>query len=218
MIKVLGIKRVLTLVALFGVNVALAAMLYLVVLPGKAGTEQELNSTRAAVQSRRTEVARLQTEYQQIQQEKNLFGDLENSGFFGSQDRLEARKTMESIQTASHVLSAKYNINAVMSKENAAAAISDHVILQSPVSVQIDALDDVDVYSFLYWIENGFPGQALITDITLERKQDIDENVLKQIGNGTPAVLMTASINFAWNTFVPRDKSPVPSGQAPVPQ
>lgn len=218
MIKVLGIKRVLTLAILFGINVVLAAMLYFVVMPGKDSTETELRNTRAAVQSRRAEVTRLQTEYQQIQQEKSLFGDLENSGFFGSQDRLEARKTMESIQTASHVLSAKYNINAVEPKENSAAAISDHIILQSPVSVQIDALDDVDVYNFLYWVENGFPGQALITDITLERKQDIDENVLKQIGNGSPAVLMTASVKFAWNTFVPRDKSPVPSGQASAPK
>jgi hypothetical protein len=218
MIKVLGIKRVLTLLILFGINVALAAMLYLVVLPSKDKTEQELRTTRAAVQSRRTEVTRLQTEYQQIQQEKSLFGDLENSGFFGTQDRLEARKTMESIQSASHVLSAKYNINAVMPKENSAAALSDHIVLQSPVSVQIDALDDVDVYSFLYWIENGFPGQALITDITLERKQDIDENVLKQIGNGVPSVLMSASVNFAWNTFVPRDKSPVPSGPSAAPR
>ncbi|MDB5490516.1 MAG: hypothetical protein JWO78_365 [Micavibrio sp.] len=218
MIKVLGIKRVLTLAILFGINVALAAMLYLVITPAQESTDKELRSTRAAVQGKRAEVSRMQTEYQQIQQEKNLFGDLENSGFFGSQDRVEARNIMESIQSTSHVLSAKYNINAVEAKENSAAALSDHIILQSPVTVQIDALDDVDVYSFLYWIENGFPGQALITDITLERKQDIDENVLKQIGNGSPAVLMSANVNFAWNTFVPRDKSPVPSGQASAPK
>lgn len=218
MIKVLGIKRVLTLLILFGVNVALAAMLYFIVLPSKDSTEKELRTTRSAVQSRRTEVTRMQTEYQQIQEEKNLFGDLENSGFFGTQDRLEARRTMESIQSASHVLSAKYNINAVVVKENTASAMSDHVILQSPVTVQLDALDDVDVYKFLYWIENGFPGQSLITDITLERKQDIDENVLKQIGNGVPSVLMTASVNFAWNTFVPRDKSPVAAGPTSAPK
>jgi hypothetical protein len=218
MIKVLGIKRVLTLTILFGVNVALAAMLYLIVLPSKDSTERELATTRSTVQGKRAEVTRMQTEYQQIQEEKNLFGDLENSGFFGTQDRLGARKTMESIQATSHILSAKYNINAVVAKENSAAAMSDHIILQSPVTVQLDALDDVDVYKFLYWIENGFPGQALITDITLERKQDIDESVLKQIGNGTPSVLMTASVNFAWNTFVSRDKSPVPSGQASAPK
>lgn len=218
MIKILGIKRVLTLVVLFGVNVALATLLYLIILPSQDRTNNELRTVTAAVSGKRAEVSRMQTEYQQIQQEKNLFGDLENSGFFTNQDRLQARKIIESIQGTSHVLSAKYNINAISVKENSAAAESDHVVLQSPVSIKIDALDDVDVYKFLYWIENGFPGNALITDITLERKIDIDENVLKQIGNGLPAVLMTADINFAWNTFVPRDQAPVPSGQPLTPK
>lgn len=219
MIKVLGIKRVLTLMVLLSLNIVLGLVLYMVVIPGQAQTENELRSVRSAVESRRGEVKRLQTEYQEIQEQKTLFGELEQSGFFGLQDRVQGRKMIEAIQSASHVLSAKYSINAVEVKENPMAALSDHVLLQSPVSVKIDALDDIDIYSFVYWVENAFPGNSLITSITLERKIDIDENVLKQIGNGLPATLMTADIGFSWNTFVPRSQSPVqPGGPAGAPK
>lgn len=217
MIQVLGVKRVLTLAVLAAANIALGVMVYYVVIPGKTKTETELATVRSQISSRRTEVSTLQTQYQEIQEQKTLFGDLDKSGFFGSQDRLQARKTIEAIQAASHVLSAKYNINAVEVKQNPVAAESDHVLLQSPVSVKIDALDDMDIYSFIYWIENAFPGNSLITGLTIERKMDIDENVLKQIGNGLPAVLVSADLAFAWNTFVPRTQLPQQLGQPPAP-
>lgn len=208
MIQILGIKRVLTLAMLIAVNLVLAGFLYGVVVPGEATTQNDLRRTRGAVESRRTEIQRLKTEYQEVQEQKTQFGDLEHAGFFGMQDRVQARKTMEAIQEKSRVLSARYNINAVAVKENPLAAESDHVLLQSPVSVSIDALDDIDLYSFMYLIENSFPGNAIITDITIDRKADIDENALKAIGNGIPTVLVSANVNFSWNTFVARSDLP----------
>jgi hypothetical protein len=83
--------------------------------------------------------------------------------------------------------------------------------------VTIDALDDIDVYSFIYWMENAFPGHAAVTSLTLERKIDIDEVTLRQIGNGVPTVLVSANVAFDWSTMVPRANLPQQLGQPGTP-
>lgn len=215
MIQILGAKRVLTLAILFLVNIALAAALYTIFIPEKTQTEQELRVTKAAVASRRGEIQTMQTEYQQIQQQKSLFGDLEKARFFTTQDRVEARRMIEAIQGTSKVLSAKYAIGAAEVLENEQASAAGHVILHSPLSVNIDALDDMDIYNFIYWMENAFPGHAAVTSLTLERQLDIDEVTLRQIGNGVPTVLVNANIDFDWSTMVPRANLPQQLGPQP---
>lgn len=208
MIQILGFRRVITLAILIAANLALAGALYSLVLPQKDKTERELRSTRSAVNARRDEVATLKNEYEQIQEQKNLFENLQQAGFFTVQDRINARKTIEQIQKESKVLAARYDIQAIQVQESPLAAEADHVLLHSPMSFSLDALDDIDVYSFMYWAQNAFPGQVAINSLTIERRMDVDEITLKQIGTGTPVVLVSATVNFSWNTMVPRAQLP----------
>jgi hypothetical protein len=218
MIKVLGFKRVLTLACLLAANVVLAGLLYGVLTPQTMKTEQDLRRVRAEVSTRRNEVATLKTEYEQIQEQKSMFEDLERSGFFQTQDRLAARKLIEDVQAESDILSARYDIQAITVREDPMAAESDYVILHSPLKFSLDALDDIDVYRFIYWMENAFPGHAGVQSLTLERKLDVDEVTLKQIGNGVPAILMSATVDFSWNTMVKRADIPQELAQPAVPQ
>ena len=208
MIKILGIRRVITLAILIAVNLALAGALYSLILPQKDKTERELRSTRSAVNARRNEVATLKNEYEQIQEQKNLFGNLQEAGFFTTQDRIEARKTIEQIQLESKVLAARYDIQAIQVQEHPAAAVAEYVILHSPMKVSLDALDDIDIYSFMYWAQNAFPGHVGINSLMIERKMDVDEVTLKQIGTGTPVVLVSATVDFSWDTMIPRTELP----------
>lgn len=70
MIQILGFKRVLTLAVLAAVCAVLAGALYYVVIPQKTKAENELRVTRAAVGTRRNEVATLKTEYEQFRSRK----------------------------------------------------------------------------------------------------------------------------------------------------
>lgn len=215
MIQILGAKRVLTLAVLALANIFLAAAVYYVFMPQNIKAEQGLRAAKAAVAGRRNEIQTMQTEYQQIQEQKNLFGDLEKARFFTTQDRVEARRMIEAIQASSKVLSAKYSIGAAEVRENEQASDAGYVILHSPLSINIDALDDIDIYSFIYWMENAFPGHAAVSELTLERKLDIDEVTLRQIGNGVPTVLVNANVNFDWSTMVPRANLPQQLGVQP---
>lgn len=213
MIQVIGYKRLLMLAILFGANVFLAGMVYYVVMPQKSKTDVELNTAKAAVQARRAEVSRMKADYEQVQEQKDRFEKLRQSGFFGKQDRAEAKNLIASIQSTSRVLGATYQIGAAALTEEGAVAESGHVLMSSPVSVSISALDDLDYYSFMYWMENSFPGHVGIKSFNLERKIDIDDDVLRQIGNGVPTVLISGSIDFSWSTMIPKESVTQQLGQ-----
>lgn len=217
MIQILGYKRVLTLAILLGLNIVLGVALYYFIIPQKAKTEAELRTVTTAVVARRAEIETLRTQYEQVQEQKALFGELQKSGFFNAQDRVQARKMIEAIQTNSHVLSAKYAIRAAEVVENPIAANADHVVLESPITFTVEALDDIDVYSFIYWLENAFPGHISVDRFSIERAKEVDEVSLRQIGNGVPTVMVLATIDTSWRTIVPRAQAAIQFGQPSVP-
>lgn len=204
MIQILGLKRIVTLAVLFALNVVLGVALYYFITPEKTRVENELRRVTGEVATRRTETEKLRTEYQLIQEQKSKFVELQKAGFFNVQDRVEARKMIEAIQANSHVLAAKYSLMPAEVVENKFAAEADHVVLRSPISFSIEALDDIDVYSFVYWLENSLPGHVSIENISIERAQEVDEVTLRKIGSGVPTVMVTAKIDMSWRTVVPR--------------
>ncbi len=212
-VQILGVRRLVILGALIVLNGVLGATLYYGVIPQREKVERDLRMVRSAVDTRRNEVTRMRTEFDQIQEQKGLFENLESAGFFGTQNRLEARRIIETIQSTSRVLSARYSIDPANVVETPDVKNAGHVLLQSPVRVTIDAMDDVDIYSFLYWIENAFPGQASIKGFTLERRIDVNEHSLRQIGSGTAMTLVSGEVSFVWTTMAPKDSVSQQPGQ-----
>jgi len=203
MINILGTKRVIIIAAIAAVNAVLAAVLFLYLQPGNVQLDRDLRSTRSEISSKRAEIGRLRVEYQQIQEEKSFFEGLENAGFFSDQDRVLARRRMQEIIEQSGVLSASYDIAPRTEVANKKAEEADHVHLQSPITVNIEALDDTDFYKFVYLVENGFPGQTSVQDMQVERVLDVNETVLRSVGTGTNPVLVRGRISFMWHTLVP---------------
>ena len=204
MIEVLGMRRVAFIAAMVALNVTLAASVYLFVLPQKEKTDRELRTVRAEISQKRSEILRMQTEQQQIEEQKDVFETLKKSDFFGEQDRYVARRTIEAIQTQSHVLSAQYTIGAAEQETSEKTDQAGQAIMSSPVEIKLDALDDIDVYSFVYWVENAFPGHVGIDKITLKREAELNEATLRQIGSGTPVTLVSGEVGFSWPTMIPK--------------
>jgi hypothetical protein len=203
MIKVLGAKRLIVIAVIVALNAVLAGVLYGYLQPKNGTLIRDLRSTQSLVGSKRSEIGRLRVEYQQIQEEKEFFGGLENAGFFSDQDRVLARRRMQEIIDQSRVLSARYNISPRAEVANEKAKQANHVELSSPISVNIDAVDDADFYNFLYLVENAFPGQTSVQAMSLERVMDVNEAVLRSVGTGVNPVLVRGKIDFVWKTLVP---------------
>ena len=50
-----------------------------------------------------------------------------------------------------------------------------------------------------------FPGHVSVNNVKLERKLDVNEITLRQIGSGIPAVMVQGSVDFDWRTMVPEN-------------
>ena len=207
MISVIGTRRLFILILLLGVNAVMAAAVYLFIIPENDKVSKELRTAKAEIASKQSDTEKLRSEYDLIQKQRASFEDLKEAGFLGPQDRVVARERMEAIQTHSRVVQANYNIEPVKVEENKAAADSGQVILNSVINVDVDALDDLDFLSFVYWLENGFPGQITINNLDIKREADVDDVTLRQIGTGSPLVIVKGQASFEWRTMVPREEA-----------
>lgn len=77
------------------------------------------------------------------------------------------------------------------------------MMLDTPVSLTIEAMDDVDFFNFIYWIENGFPGHISVSSLSMERTLDVNDVTLRQIGSGVETTLVKGKVSFNWRTLIP---------------
>ncbi len=77
--------------------------------------------------------------------------------------------------------------------------------MSSPVTIDIKAVDDVDVYEYLYLIDEFFPGHVTVESIELKREANINLTILRSIASGGNPELVTAKIEAIWRTMVPQE-------------
>ena len=204
MIAILGAKRVAALAALVGLNVLMAALLYYYVLPKEKTVTNLQVASQGELATLEADMENIRNEFAQFDKQKEKFDMLQKTGFLSSQDRLDARRRFEDIRVFSKVLSARYTINPAVFENNESIQKSGNVVMVSPVNVELKALDDVDMYRFLYYLETYFPGHPGIDRIAFKRVTPVNQAVLRQIGSGLPVVLVDGTIDFSWRTIVPQ--------------
>lgn len=216
MIQVIGVKRLIILSFLAAINAALGAALYLYVMPENQNVTRQLNVTRSQVATMRNDADALRGDIEQIEDKKSYFTNLETVGFMSDQNRLVARRRIMDIQQYSKVLKAKYDIGSATVMDDENLSNSDQVVLSSELDINIDAMDDIDFYSFIYWLRNTFPGHITIDNIKMQRMNDVNDVTVRQIGSGLPMTMIKGDISAKWRTVVPR--STVADGQTPIGQ
>jgi hypothetical protein len=202
MIHIIGVKKAIMLGVLTAVNAGLGAALYFYLIPESTRLVGEAQTAQQQAAAKQADTVKLRQEYDTIQDQKTLFQNLDAVGFFSDQNRFVARRRIEQIQEFTNVMTARYDIGSAKIEENDLVKESQHVLLNSPVRIEIDAIDDVDFFNFIYWAENGFPGHVSIRNVSLKRNQTINEAVLREIAGGAPVALISGSITFDWHTIL----------------
>ncbi len=206
MMSVIGPRRIIILLSLALLNAALAGGTYFLMIPHNENLQMQLNQVRGEISTARTETDRLRNEFDEIQKQKEQFEKLGSTGFFTAQDRVQARDRFEAIQKYSRVILASYDISPAMVERTEDLTAAGQVMLKTPVSVDIDALDDMDFYNFAYLIENAFPGYAGINRMEIRRVREIDDVSLREIGSGLPTAMIKGKFDFNWRTILPENK------------
>lgn len=206
MLKILGSRFVFFLLFLVFLNVGSAVLLQYYLEPESQDSAQQLIQVKSDVEKKRQEVTGMKEEYLLLQTQLRSFKELEARGFFNDQNRVAAQESFETLRTLSGLLKAKYNIKPGQMIESPLAAPAKHVILKSPVEVDMESLDDVDVYSFVKFLQERFPGSVDVLKIKLDRVELFNVAVLRQIGGGVPTPMVRAHVDFDWRTMAPKDK------------
>lgn len=206
MLKVLGTKVVVTIILLALANGGAGYALYEYVIPMRVQKDGELSALKAEIEARRQEVAKLKEEFVLLQHQLREYKRLEAQGFFNNQYRIKAQESLNEMRQLSGLLKTKYDISSGQLVEDAKAAEANHVVIKSPVKLEIDSLDDVDVYTFVKGVQEKFPGSVDIVGFKLDRVENVTAPRLREIGSGKPIKLVGATVEFDWRTMSNKDR------------
>ncbi|MCB9982100.1 MAG: hypothetical protein H6861_00270 [Rhodospirillales bacterium] len=214
MIAVLGIKRVMILLALLALNAVLGTAVYMYLIPEVQVKERELRSLRGNVSTLRADIDRMQVEFEQLEDQKEEFETLAKHGFFKDQSRRQAEKVFNAIQKSSGVSSAIASVKSGDIEDNPEAKKAEHKIIKSPIEIRLEAFDDINIFHYLFLVENYFPGHLSVESIRLEREADVTGTVLRAIANGDKPPLVSANVELMWRTMIP-ESSVINGGDKP---
>lgn len=206
MIDILGIKRVILLLVLVGINALLAAVVYLYLTPEVVKKERSYSSLSSEIGRISGDVQRMQIEFDQLEEQQASFKELEADGFFRNQSRRMAIDVFNEIQEKSNVSTAIASIQAGVIEDNEDAQKASYKVLKSPIQVKIESLDDVDVMNYLFLVDNYFPGHVSIEKIKLSRESDVSGTVLRGIASGANPPLVKAEVDMVWRTMIPESQ------------
>jgi hypothetical protein len=202
--EILGLNRILLIVILLALVGATWAYATYVVVPQREAAERNYNGLKSQVTARIEEIRKLKEEYAILQNQLRNYKVIEARGFFNDQNRVDAQKKFDDLQSLSGLLKASYTISRGELIEDPEAAKANYVVLKSPIKVDMEALDDVDVYNFIKLVVERYPGAIDLTSLKVDRDEDVSSAVLRQIGAGKPNKMITANINFMWRTMASR--------------
>jgi hypothetical protein len=205
MLKVLGSKRLLFICLILVALGFTAYAYYDFLIPAHEQSTQELETSKSAVSQKYAEVARLKEEYVLLQSQLRAYKELEARGFFNDQNRSVAVDDLDKLSKYAGLLKANLKFGSGALVQDAGAELAGQVILKSPVAVEAKSIDDVDVYSFIKFIEEKFPGRVDITSFSLSRMEIFDSAILRKIGGGSPTPLVDAKVSFDWLTMAPKN-------------
>ncbi len=217
MIKAIGFKRFVVLMILLATCGAVYFFNTSILSKQLLKSQGDLAVVQGEILNLQGELEKMKTDAEFFATRKEVYEKISNLGFFETQDRVQARQRFDAIQKLSKIVAARYKIRAasVMAKpeatENQAtegavspAASENFSIIESPVAITLSAIDDLDIYRFIYFLNYGFPGHITITSVNIKKESEVSPETLKDIGLGNPPTLISASIDLTWRSMIPK--------------
>lgn len=164
--------------------------------------ERELNRVKRQVNNRFNEVKKVREQFATLRGQVSDYVLLEKKGFFEEQDRENLRDVFFEAQKKSQVLRAKYDVSPFSKEASKHITQPNLSWMNSRVTLNIEALDDIDIFSFIELLERDFPGYVQFLSIDLKRGNDLNTDTIRDIGSGTPISLVNADINFLWHSVL----------------
>lgn len=205
MIDKIGYKRAFTIFILAGLLVLMVAGNELFIKSQVTKSQTELNARKTESTTLSGEIQKMRDDYITFEKQKDYYAIISRMGFFNDQDRVLARERFDTMQRLSKIISAKYEIKAANILSAETNPETGFVVMESPITVDLAAVDDLDIYRFVYYLNYGFPGHITINKMNITRNATVTPELLKEIGTGTPPQVVTAKLEMDWRTMARKE-------------
>jgi len=202
MLSNLGSKRIGVFVFLFALNIVLGVYTHTHVVPSVQNADKMLRGLKAEIEEKREDIKRVRFDLSDLDGRKDDFNNVKDAGFFQNQDRRSAEIILNKIQELTNMVNATVRILPGALVEDSIATKLNYVVMESPISLELESLSDVDIFRYIYLLENYFPGHVTIQSINLNRQRRPDGSVLRAIALGEPVAMAKANVEVIWRTMV----------------
>lgn len=203
MIEDIGTKRVLILLLLIVVNVTIFVSLGSYFKPEIRGAKTRLSALKEEASQQLQDLEQARLEIEQLDQTIESFNGLKEQGFLDNQDRRNASDLLQRIEKITNMVSARAQIQSAQFEDDIHASKAGHHIMASPIKLDLQALDDVDIYRYLYFVENSLPGHVSIDKFSMIRDGDVTAELLRAVSSGDDPALVSAELTLIWRTMIP---------------
>ena len=205
MIDKIGYKRALTIFILAALLAVMFAGNEFFFKSKVTESEQQLSAAKREASTLSTEIQKMRDDYVLFEKQKDYYAIISRMGFFNDQDRVLARERFDTLQKLSKIISAKYEIKAANILSEETSPETGFVVMESPITVDLAAVDDLDIYRFIYYLNYGFPGHITINKMNITRAAPVTPELLKEIGTGAPPQIVTAKLELDWRTMARKE-------------
>jgi hypothetical protein len=204
MLKLIGAKRAMVLFVLLGINLCIAGVYLLMILPLQSDTEMQILTLDSQIGEFQGKISGIKQELANFKTNLPRYEALKASGFFSEQDRFRMARELDVLRGRSGIASFAYTIEDIKKIENLDAAVAQVDLADSRIVITgFNALVDSTIYAFVQNMQRSFPAHLRLHSFSLRRVMDVNESALETIALGKPTQLISSEAVFDWLTIVP---------------
>lgn len=204
--KLIGIKRLILLMILIGLNAFIAASYFLWIEPMRGEAQTKLTGLQSDISSLQNKIQNTKTELAEYATNLPKYQALQGRGFMSSQDRFQITRDLDDVRKRADMGNFSFRIDDLRNVENADAAAANMKVINSRINVEnVGSLLDINIYNYIDLMANSFPSHVRINSFKIERKEKLTPQILLKIADtkGVNVSLVNASAVFDWLTYVP---------------
>lgn len=202
MIRLIGTQRIVVLAALLVINVMIVGAWFGVIQPRSEEATREKAVYEQKMRKMRGELSDIGGKLEAFYKNEAFFQKLHDNGFFGTQDRLEARKILKDMQRDTRLASIEFTVDAAQFPNNRTAQEVNYRLMRSHVAVSMRGFLDTDFYDFVRSLDENFPGHVRVTRFELEpTKRRIRTRDIVDLSQGRNTNFVKGELEFEWYTL-----------------
>ena len=175
----------------------------------------EKSSVEGDRQRLQQDIRDLPSKYEVLKANEARYDLLNAQGFTRQQDRIEARRNMDTLSLQTGVRGLTYDIAPQVKVEHPQSYALNMDVVKSEIKVKLKGLSDVEMRDFLERIQQHFAGLVVADALTLARKEDLNEANLSRLSLRTPVDFADGEATLKWYNLVPKEtNSNAPEAQA----